>query len=207
MRGIRCYLIVLVLALAGCFGGCASGGKQYQSGYETLGKDPRRDTEKAKHENQQAVKLIDDGNYGDAEKALRSALTYDVMYGPAHNNLGKVYYQQKKFYLAAWEFQYAIRVMPTQAEPQNNLGLVYEAASKLEDAMGCYAKAHDLASGEVQYIGNLARVRIKLRKRDAATRDLLTQIIMRDSREDWIAWAKKELATLPRAATEPTTRP
>jgi hypothetical protein len=31
--------------------------------------------------------------------------------GPAHNNLGIVYYRRKKYYLAAWEFQYAARLM------------------------------------------------------------------------------------------------
>jgi hypothetical protein len=31
--------------------------------------------------------------------------------GPAHNNLGIVYYRQKKYYLAAWEFQYAAKLM------------------------------------------------------------------------------------------------
>ena len=43
-----------------------------------------------------------------AEKLLKQALTADIGYGPAHNNLGKVYYHRQNFYLAAWEFEYAI---------------------------------------------------------------------------------------------------
>jgi hypothetical protein len=40
--------------------------------------------------------------------------------GPAHNNLGIVYYRQKKYYLAAWEFQHAARLYPTMGHTGKN---------------------------------------------------------------------------------------
>jgi Flp pilus assembly protein TadD len=203
MRTLYVLKPLVLILLAAYLGGCASSGKKYVSGYETVAQDPHRDTVKAKAQDQQAIGLVDDEKYDDAEKLLKEALGNDVMYGPAHNNLGRIYYHQGKLYLAAWEFQYAIRLMPLQAEPQNNLGLVYESAGKLEDAMGCYAKAHDLAASEVQYMANLARVRIKLQRRDATTRDLLVQVVMRDSRSQWVTWAKKELTTMPRVTIDP----
>ena len=38
------------------------------------------------------------------------------------------------YYLAAWEFEFALKISPSTAEYHNNLGLVYEAADRLDDA-------------------------------------------------------------------------
>ena len=93
--------------------------------YRTLGKEPKRDSDLARDENARAIALLEERDWEGAERALRAALAADVMHGPAHNNLGKVYYHQGKLYLAAWEFQYAAKLMPNQPEPKNNLGLVF----------------------------------------------------------------------------------
>src|SRR4029453_19576722 len=110
------------------------------------------------------------------EAELKSALAADVMCGPAHNNLGKVYYHQHKLYLAAWEFQYAMKLMPNVPEPRNNLGLVFESAGKLDDAVASYDEARGLEPDNVQFIGNLARARVRRGDDDAGVRDLLRQL-------------------------------
>src|SRR5207249_1720310 len=102
-----------------------------------------RDTELARQENDRAYQLIRDGKYDQAEKILKKAIAANVMFGPARNNLGLVYYHESKLYQAAWEFQNAIRLMPYQPEPRNNLGLVFERAGKLTDAADAYDRARD----------------------------------------------------------------
>ena len=117
------------------------------------------------------------------------------MCGPAHNNLGKVYFRQGKMYLAAWEFQYAMKLMPNQPEPPNNLGLVFEAAGKLDDAAESYGKAVAREPDNIDALGNLARAPRRGDK-DAEVRDLLNELVLKDTRPEWVAWARDRLATL-----------
>ncbi len=76
-----------------------------------------------------------------AQKLLEQALAADVRFGPAHHSLGVLYFWQHKLYLAAWEFEYAARLMPDRFEPLNDLGLVYESARKFDQAKMYYALA------------------------------------------------------------------
>ncbi len=178
--------------------------------YETLPKDPRRDTEAAKQHCARGVQLLKDDQLDQAEKAFQDALSADLFFGPAHNNLGTVYLRQQKHYLAAWEFQYAEKLMPHQAEPRNNLGLVYEAVGKLDDAAKSYEQALDLEPENSRIAGNLARVYVRSNRSDDKTRKLLEAVVMRDTRPDWVAWARERLALMgkPRpTTTAPTSMP
>ena len=97
---LRVAAVLLTLVLVA---GCARSARTVT--YETVDKDARRDTEKAKAENARAIRLMEDGKYEEAIEVLKRALAADVMYGPAHNNLGKAYYHTRDYYLAAWEFE------------------------------------------------------------------------------------------------------
>lgn len=163
--------------------------------YETLGPEPRRETDVARAENARGVDLLAREKYEEAESALKAALQADVMHGPAHNNLGKVYYHQGRLYLAAWEFQYAAKLMPHQPEPLNNLGLVFEAAGRLDEAVDSYGKAMAFQPDNPQFIGNLARARVRRGDRDAEVDELLSKLVLRDRRPEWVDWAKRRLAT------------
>ncbi|MGB7160063.1 MAG: tetratricopeptide repeat protein [Tepidisphaeraceae bacterium] len=170
---------------------------------------PMRDAELARRENERAIELTDNGKYDEAERVLRKAMKADVMFGPVRNNLGLVYYHQGKLYEAAWEFQNAIKLMPHQPEPRNNLGLVLEKAGKLDDAEASYRKARELEPDNPEYIGNLARTRVRRGQRDEETRELLEELVLKDSRPPWLDWAKLNLFRIPRPPSEPaaTTRP
>jgi Tfp pilus assembly protein PilF len=194
--------ILLVAVIMVGLSGCSQHPKTDAGAYETIGKDPRRDAEFARQENARAVTLIDAGEYDKAQAALKSALAADVMCGPAHNNLGKIYFRQKRLYLAAWEFQYAMKLMPNQAEPPNNLGLVFEAAGKLDDAAESYGKAIALEPENVAAMGNLARARVRRGDRDESVRGLLQKLIERDDRADWLAWERLTLARLTARSAE-----
>src|SRR5262245_17450995 len=169
-----------------------------------------RDTELARKDNDQAFDLIRQGKYDQAQKLLKKAIAADVMFGPARNNLGLVYYHEGNLYQAAWEFQNAIKLMPYQPEPRNNLGLVLERAGKLTDATEAYDRARQREPDNPEYIGNLARAKVRRGDNDQETKDLLEEVVFKDSRPQWSNWAKENLFRLSRPAQpmeETTTRP
>src|SRR5258706_15322252 len=63
-----------------------------------------RDTTKAEKLNREAADLIA-SDATKAEQLLREALTADIFFGPAHNNLGVLFLNQRKLYEAASEFE------------------------------------------------------------------------------------------------------
>lgn len=198
----RCILMILTLLALPALPGCFGGGERSTDSVSPLGEGRRRDTALARRENEQATRLLADGRYETAEKHLKNALAADITYGPAHNNLGKVYYHQSKLYQAAWEFQYAAKLMPGQPEPRNNLGLVLESVGRLDEAADLYGEAYAMEPDNAQFIGNLARARVQRGDQGSLTRELLSKLIMTDSRPEWVEWARERLATM----TFPTTR-
>lgn len=163
--------------------------------YQTVAADPTRNTSLAREHNASAVMALNEGDIDTAERRLKEALSCDVFYGPAHNNLGHIYFQQKKYYLAAWEFQYAAKLMPNHAEPKNNLALVLEAAGKANDAAKYYEQALKIQPDNPELIGNLARVYVKQHQNTPKTRELLHDIIMKDTRPEWTRWASEQLSS------------
>ncbi|MEM6506256.1 MAG: tetratricopeptide repeat protein [Planctomycetota bacterium] len=199
---MKTYLPPLVLVLA-CLAGpmaCSSGTRQTDSereGYRTIPAQLGRDTELAKALTAKAATALKEGRGEEAERLLRGALTEDVMYGPAHNNLGQLYYQQKRYYEAAWEFQYAIRLMPHQPIPRNNLGMVFEATGQLEEAIEQYGLAVAEEPDNPELLGNLARAHIRSGGRGPEVKEVLQQIVMKDTRPEWREWAERQLNLMP----------
>jgi Flp pilus assembly protein TadD len=192
---LTCCAVLCVSAafVPGC-GSTASRSSSKQ--YETVAPAPNRNADLARQENARALVLMDKGDHAGAESALKAALAADLMCGPAHNHLGKVYFRQGKLYLAAWEFQYAMKLMPNQPEPPNNLGLVFEAAGKLDEAAESYGKAVALEPENIHAMGNLARARVRRGDRSADLRSLLGKLVLRETRPDWLAWEQGVLSRL-----------
>ena len=188
---------LIAAAIASVLTGCHLAPNEPSSeNYRTVAADPRRDTESARAETARGRALLEAGELDQAEAAFKDALKADLFYGPAHNNLGTVYYRQKRHYLAAWEFQYAAKLMPVRPEPKNNLGLVLEAVGQLDEAAGHYEQAMALAPDSSELTGNLARCRIRQGRRDDDTRELLQQVALKDPRAEWADWARMELIRL-----------
>lgn len=183
-------IATITVSLTGCGSKTSAGNESYQ----TIAGDLGRDTDGAKHQNAQGLVHLEAGRYEEAEKLFREALTDDVSYGPAHNNLGKALYHQSKYYHAAWEFQYAIKLMPDQPEPRNNLGMVLESIGKLDEAVEQYDQARGKAPDNAQIIGNLARTKYQRGDKDDEMRELLTEVVMKDDRAEWVSWARERLA-------------
>ena len=125
------------------------------------------------------------------QQLLNDALLADVAFGPAHNTLGKVYLEQGKHYLAAWEFEYANRLMPDRTEPINNLGLVYEYAGQLDRAIEFYEQAYSDSPQTAQYLGNLLRARVRRGDPISDLRQQFEDLILLDKRRQWQDWARK----------------
>jgi len=76
-----------------------------------------------------------------AEDLLRQALVADLVYGPAHNNLGVVYLERGDLYAAANEFEWARKLMPGHPDPRTNLALTLERAGQEYRALARYDPA------------------------------------------------------------------
>ncbi|HEX4793463.1 MAG TPA: tetratricopeptide repeat protein [Humisphaera sp.] len=162
-----------------------------------LTSDAARDAAAARERTDKAFDLIQRGRFAEAQPLLLEATHLDANYGPAHNNLGLVYYHDTRLYEAAWEFQTAIKLMPRQPQPHNNLGLVMESAGKLDEAEKSFVTANALEPDNPEYAGNLARLRVRQGKHDEETRKLLELLVMKDRRPDWVDWAKFNLSRWP----------
>jgi len=161
--------------------------------YETVSAAPNRLPLMAQSLTNDAIDLICKCDWCPAQELLRQALAADVSYGPAHNALGKVYYAQHKYYLAAWEFEYAIMSMPERAEPYNNLGLVYEAVGRTEEAIEQYQSAYNMNPQDPNAIGNLARTLLRQDPDDEVAMELLRELTYYDTRPNWVYWASERL--------------
>ena len=213
MRPVRLGLarspifVIVAAALAVAATGCRMQRQDAPPAYQTLAADPRRDSAQAEAENRRGKALLGEGQPAQAEEALKTALAADLFHGPAHNNLGAAYLAQKKLYLAAWEFQYAARLMPGRPEPRNNLGMVFEAVGRTDEAAAEYRKALEVSPEDPEIIGNLARCRVRAGHKDDRTRELLEQLVLKDPRPEWVDWARGELGKLPPPAAPAERQP
>lgn len=141
--------------------------------------------------NQEGLHFLERENLPAAEGAFLKAVNLDPAYGPAHNNLGRVYFCQRQYYLAAREFRAAEQLLPRSAEPLNNLGLIYETVNQLDDAAESYARAWSLAPQHPEVVGNYARVLLRKGERSDLVRQLVADLIFLDDRPEWTCWARE----------------
>jgi Tfp pilus assembly protein PilF len=178
--------------------GCSSFGG-HKPRYETVQADPHHDAELAEAEHAKALTYLKGTScckgYDPVkgEEHLQKALLADSTYGPAHNSLGMLYFCQHKLYLAAWEFEYAQKMMPDRFEPLYNLGLVYEAADKLDRAVEFYSMAFSMDPRNPDVLESLVRARMRKGETVAAVRPLLEEILFYERRPMWLKWARDQL--------------
>jgi Tfp pilus assembly protein PilF len=194
VHSIRLPSVILCAILTGC-GNSSPVPKVTTS---AASGDVTRNQQIARADTDRAFELLGQSKFDEAEDWLKKALTADPLYGPAHNDMGLIYFHRggKFNYDAAWEFENAIHLMPRDAPPLNNLGLVYDRTGKLNDAAKWYTAALELEPENTEYAGNDASVRIRLGQRDETTGKLLDLIILRDRRPEWVAWAREQRSRL-----------
>jgi Flp pilus assembly protein TadD len=197
--------LVICLIAASLVSGCAS-----DSHRVVATAPPGPDTALARAENDCAYALIEQHKDKEAEAHLHKAIEADVTFGPAHNNLGLIYYRQGRYYDAAWEFYNTTKLMPYQPDVRNNLGMVLEMdVTKYNEAIDSYEQARKLAPDNPEYLANLARAKDRRGDRDEEMKKLLQELAFKDSRADWRDWARMKLFEIaPRPSDAgPTTLP
>ena len=153
-----------------------------------------RDTTAAEKLNRKAADLIDTAPV-EAESLLREALTKDVFYGPAHNNLGVVYMNQGKLFEAANEFEWARKLLPDSPNPRVNLALTMERAGRVEDAFRSYLAALEVAPESVAAIQGAAHNLLARSATDDRLNGWLRTISLRGESDAWRNWARLHAAS------------
>lgn len=182
-----CYIVAITCLFAG---GCARLQTTAPRNYKTVEASSLGNTDAARSKHESALGLLEDCDCPAAEQCLHESLIEDVNFGPSHNTLGKLYFDQKKFYLAAWEFEYAIKTMPNRPEPLNNLGLVLEAVGQVEGAITNYHLAMQLDPDSPDHLGNYVRARYRQSGFTEELRPFLETLVLIESKPTWVEWAK-----------------
>lgn len=188
-----CPPALLLSVVALCAQGCATAARR--DAYSPIS-ESARDTRRAMELNAQALPYMDKGDLTSlarAEELLRQALSADLYFGPAHNNLGVIYLQEGKYYEAAGEFEWARRLLPGHPDPRVNLALTLESAGRNDEAIATYRTALEVYPDYVAAMQGLARLQIKNGKPDDKTAGLLREVAMRGETPQWRDWAREEL--------------
>jgi Tfp pilus assembly protein PilF len=152
-----------------------------------------RNTTKAEQLNREAADVLG-SDPASAERLLREALTADIFFGPAHNNLGVVFLGEKKLYEAASEFEWAKKLLPDSPDPRVNLALCLEQAGRLDDAIAAYETALQVRPSYLPAIEGLACLTLRSGKSDERLAPWLDDIAMRCDDAEWRKWAKARRA-------------
>lgn len=140
------------------------------------------------------VAAMENGQLDYAFDKLIAAIEADESYGPAHNNIGLLHYDEGNLYPAILAFERAMELMPQNATVYYNLGLTLEAGGKLDQALDLYWQAHEMDPTEPHYLGNLVRLRVRMGENGPDVISQLQDLILIETRPDWKRWADKELA-------------
>lgn len=174
------------LFLVGMLAGCAQRSGPYLPQSESA-----RDSLKAQSLTQRAAAVTDPIK---AESLLREALTADLFYAPAHNNLGVIFLKRSELYEAASEFEWARKLTPSHPDPRMNLALTLERAGRTDEALAEYASALDAYAGHMPTIEAMTRLRIKSGRTDDKTQAMLEEIALKGDTPQWREWARGQLA-------------
>jgi len=179
-------------ALALALVACRSAGS---GPYERPG-EGERNTYRAQELNAEAADLIA-SEPEEAEKLLRAAVTADIFFGPAHNNLDVLHLKAGLLYEAAEEFEWARKLMPGHPDPRMNLALTLEQAGKTDQAIQTYKTALEVWPGHVQTVQALAKLYVQAGRECPEPAGWLDEVAMRGETGAWREWARSAQARLP----------
>ena len=131
-----------------------------------------------------------------AEQLLREALSLDLFFGPAHNNLGVLLLERGDLYEAASEFEWARKLMPGHPDPRHNLAVTLERAGQLDGAKEAYRAALEVNPGHIASVQGLTRRQLLDGVAPAEVKPALEMIAIRGESGRWREWAAAELARL-----------
>lgn len=176
-------LAVVVAGLAAC--------RTTPVGPYTSLDESTRSTSEAEALNRQAADRIEI-DPEQAEALLREALTNDIFFGPAHNNLGVLYLAQGKLYEAANEFEWARKLLPGNPDPRINLALCMERAGRTEDALRAYDTALEVAPESVTAMQGAAALVVRSGRDETRLAGWLDRIALAGDTSAWQEWARAQ---------------
>jgi Flp pilus assembly protein TadD len=176
------WAIVLVIGLAAC--------RSTPVGPYTPPGEVQRETTVAESLSRQGANAMAT-DLPRAESLLREALTKDLFYGPAHNNLGVVFLKQDKLYEAANEFEWARKLLPDSPDPRVNLALVMERAGRSDEAFRAFESALEVAPDCVAAVQGAASCALHNGREDPRVAAWLRTIALRGESEPWRDWAAR----------------
>ncbi len=106
--------------------------------------------------------------YASEEKLWSATVQKNPKAWMAHNNLGRVFYEQGKIEEAISRFSESLRLNPNHAEARNNFGLALTQQGKLEQAVEEFSRAIRLKPGQSKFHFNLGIALARQGKFDAA---------------------------------------
>lgn len=192
----RLIAIALLIALAGC-SHSGSTSELRASPYATPSAASRNSLA-AQELTQRAAKLLeqDPSKLDEAEKLLCEALTHDIQWGPAHNNLGTAHLRQGRTYEAANEFEWARKLMPGHPDPRLNLAITLESVGRVDEALAAYDSALEVYPNHLPTIQGLTRLQLRRARTDERTEGFLREIAIRGEDESWRQWAQMQLTKI-----------
>lgn len=170
--------------------GCASFNEQHDS---LIRIESSRNPAKAQRLTLAGVNALENGKPEYAEEKLLSAIRADPKYGPAHNNIGLLQYDDGKLYPAVLSFERARELMPSDPAVHYNLGLALESAGRNKRALELYWQAVELDPTEPHFLGNLVRLRLRLGETGPDVIAQLQDLMLIETRSDWRDWASEQL--------------
>ena len=170
----------------------ASACKSSPHGPYTTPSNDARDSARAQALTAQAVDVMDKDS-AKAEELLREALTADVWFGPAHNDLGVLELREGNLYEAANEFEWARKLMPGHPDPRMNLALTLERAGRIDEALATYETALEVYPYHVATMQAMSRLQLRYGRADDRTTDMLERIAMAGETPQWREWAQWQL--------------
>ncbi|MDA8744716.1 tetratricopeptide repeat protein [Rubripirellula amarantea] len=186
-RILHCVIAIAITSVCGC--------AMWGSSNEAIIRvQASRDPVKAKRLTLAGVKALDAQNIDGATQKFMSAINADETYGPAHNNLGLLHYEQGNLYQAVLAFEHAMEYMPSDPIVYYNLAITLEAAGKVHDAMDLYLQAVDMDPVNPVFLGNLVRLQIRLGETGPIVKTRLEDLVLIETRPDWRRWADHKLA-------------
>lgn len=186
--GIRVIASAVLAVLAT---GCQSGKRS--PNYQTGSGVAERNVAVASRLNESGLALIEKGEFKQAEELFREALTHDLYFASAHNNLGLTLLEQDRHYEAAWEFDFAAKIAPGAPEPRANLGRLYEELGRLGAAIDQYEAALKMNPRVLDTMRSLARAYVRAGRNDERLTDLLEELLSIPSDYQWDAWVRGQL--------------
>jgi tetratricopeptide (TPR) repeat protein len=150
-----------------------------------------RQTAEAERLTKEAAEFV----LSDSEKAegmLRDALTKDLFFGPAHNNLGVIYLKRGELYEAAEEFEWARKLMPGHPDPRVNLALTLEKAGRTAEAIASYTAALEVYPDYLPAVQGAALAVIRSGQEDERLTAWLDLVAMRGETQPWREWARSQ---------------